>query len=467
MDDEYLRLEDTDKLLLQLAFQIHEVMTCKDKEKQKIEILSSSVAEKKNYIKELKTKLEILDQEIGERQKCLAHYKDDYKSLKITNSLLLKYESELKTELQNENIQTEQELTKYREQLENYSEVYQQFQGAHCQGPQWQQLLEKKSAQHQVEQRIKAYEDEIEMRKKMMQALRDYTPLPVLSQYVLKLVSLRQSTIQLRRKTELARQEMLTNMFKDKENKTEQTDKEITGFESCENKELQSNERLPSGNLPNEKDRYTINFDTSAEGDFVDQPEETHQDAEDVQKINSSKVENKVESQMEETTEVNILKVNPEQLSRNTENEIQADVPQQMSKTIPAQKHANEEKEDHLFPKASLSKVEGSQSTPSFSLQSFNLRSEESDSKYPGFFFSSNASPKDYFPVFSGSFFNPEVSCKEEVINSASSSKSKLDIFSASSTYEEMWVTKVLRRRAHTLPKACPSVMDDPSCVTC
>ncbi|XP_028664194.2 uncharacterized protein LOC114656748 [Erpetoichthys calabaricus] len=265
MDDEYLRLEDTDKLLLQLAFQIHEVMTCKDKEKQKIEILSSSVAEKKNCIKELKTKLENLDQEIGERQKCLAHYKDNYKSLKITNSLLLKYESELKTELQNQHVQTEQELTKYREQLENYSEVYQQFQGANCQGPQWRQLLEKKSEQHQVEQRIKAYEDEIEMRKKMMQALRDYTPLPVLSQYVLKLVSLRQNTIQLRRKTELARQEMLTNMFKDKENKTEQIDKEITGHESSENKELQSNERVSAGNLPNEKDRYTINFETSAE----------------------------------------------------------------------------------------------------------------------------------------------------------------------------------------------------------
>ncbi|XP_066544784.1 protein SIX6OS1 isoform X2 [Amia ocellicauda] len=162
-----------DNLLLRLAF-------------------SANISEKKTHLQEIKKKIDTFDEELIHRGKLVKHYKDNIKSMKATNCILLQYEKTLQAELERYQVNTNEDTKMYQERTESYKEVFQQHKARYCQNPLAQQLLQKQSERDEIEQRLRTIDQQIAERERELQALRGSPP--TASQYASQFAPMNLST---------------------------------------------------------------------------------------------------------------------------------------------------------------------------------------------------------------------------------------------------------------------------------
>ncbi|XP_029568307.1 uncharacterized protein LOC115161457 isoform X2 [Salmo trutta] len=160
-----------DSLLLQLALQTRDIAQKRDQINQQIQIGKANVADKKSYIKGIQKNIRKLEEESHHKQNIVKHLKGNTKSLKGTNSLLLQYEKTLQAELERRRDNCNEDMKVYQERIERYRKVFQQHRESYCQNPLAKQLLMIQSEKEELESRIKACEDQITAKEKVLQDL--------------------------------------------------------------------------------------------------------------------------------------------------------------------------------------------------------------------------------------------------------------------------------------------------------
>ncbi|KAL0985689.1 hypothetical protein UPYG_G00160530 [Umbra pygmaea] len=164
-------LGSMDGLLLQLALQTREISQRRDKLNQQIQISKSNVAGKKSYIEGIQRNIKTLEKESQNKQNIVKHLKDNSKSLKSTNSLLLQYEKSMQAELERRLDHCNQEMKVYQERIESYRKVYQQHKECYSQIPLAKKLLLIQGDKEEIESRIKECDEQIVAKQNVLQDL--------------------------------------------------------------------------------------------------------------------------------------------------------------------------------------------------------------------------------------------------------------------------------------------------------
>ncbi|KAJ8004391.1 hypothetical protein DPEC_G00135220 [Dallia pectoralis] len=168
-------LDSLDGLLLQLALQTREITEKRDQLNHQIQISKANVAEKKSFVEVIRGNIQKLEEESDHKQKIVKHLKDSTKRLKGTNTLLLQYEKTLQGELEKRQDHCNQDMKVYQERIESYRKVYQQHKERYCQNPQATNLLLIQGEKEEIERRIKAVEERIKAKEKLLQDLLGHT----------------------------------------------------------------------------------------------------------------------------------------------------------------------------------------------------------------------------------------------------------------------------------------------------
>ncbi|XP_058887329.1 uncharacterized protein LOC131738101 isoform X2 [Acipenser ruthenus] len=324
-------------------------------------------------------------------------------SLKATGALLNQYEKTLQAELQRCQADTEEDMKMYRDRVESYTEVLQQHQARYAQSPLGQQLLQRQSEREQIEQRIETYDDEIEQRERALQTLRDYTPPQSLTEYALQLASLKQNTSELQRKAASQRQTTsvleaaITSLKLKQQQSSEAEDRE---GKKAVNEEVPRNEQKE---LDKEQLREEENMQSSFPPPLVG--------------LNNNVMWRKVDERDNGAPIYLPDQLNNTVQKETIETETQEDLPPLPGKEDEGQERETEgreqdqmqekgnEEEEQVYPTTPPASIRLLSSTPTFTLQSPSLRSEEADS--PTFLFSMNSTPKGdpAFAVFDCDLF--------------------------------------------------------------
>ncbi|XP_041120673.1 trichohyalin isoform X2 [Polyodon spathula] len=296
----------------------------------------------------------------------------------------------------------------YRDRVESYTEVLQQHQARYAQSPLGQQLLQRQSEREQIEQRIETCDDEIEQRERALQTLRDYTPPQSLTEYVLQLASLKQSTSELHR--EAALQRPTTSVLEAAINSLKLKQQQSSEAEDREGKKAVS-EEVP-GNEEKEVDEEQLREEENMQSSFPPS----------LVGLNNNVMWRKVD---ERDNGAPIYQ--PDQLNKETmENETQEDLPHLPGKEDEGHERETEgreqdqmqeegnEEEEQVYPTTPPASIRVLSSTPTFTLKSPSQRSEEAHS--PTFLFSMNSTPKGdpAFAVFECDVFGTGSSHRED-----------------------------------------------------
>ncbi|KAI3356172.1 hypothetical protein L3Q82_017424 [Scortum barcoo] len=128
MDDQF-SLNNIDSLLFQYALQTRELSQKKNAINQQIKVCRAAIAERRTIIEQILNKNKKLDLEIRVKQSTVIHNKENAKSTKATNSLLLQYEETLRDELESrrasynhDTVSGQQPITEPEKQLKSQTE---------------------------------------------------------------------------------------------------------------------------------------------------------------------------------------------------------------------------------------------------------------------------------------------------------------------------------------------------------
>uniref|UniRef100_A0A3B1JQQ3 Si:ch211-241j8.2 n=1 Tax=Astyanax mexicanus TaxID=7994 RepID=A0A3B1JQQ3_ASTMX len=138
----------------------------KEELKQQIQY-RSSIQTKKQHIEETQKNIKKLDEEISQKQKTVKCFKENVKSLRGTNNLLLQYEKTLESELERRQDSCNQDKL-FQERIDNYRNVFQQYKEEYCKNPLAKQLLKFQAENEEMEKRIRAKEEEMIAKEKVL-----------------------------------------------------------------------------------------------------------------------------------------------------------------------------------------------------------------------------------------------------------------------------------------------------------
>ncbi|XP_071373495.1 shootin-1 [Centroberyx affinis] len=170
MNDQH-SLNNIDNLLFQLALQTRELSQKKNEINQQIKVCRGDIAERKTYIETTHRNINKLEEEITVKQNTVRHYRENAKSMKATNNLLLQYEKTLKAELERREESYNQDMEVYEERIASYRKVFQERKEHYCQNPLAKKLLSLQAEKEEIECRIKACEDLITIKQKELDTL--------------------------------------------------------------------------------------------------------------------------------------------------------------------------------------------------------------------------------------------------------------------------------------------------------
>ncbi|KAF3694944.1 hypothetical protein EXN66_Car010620 [Channa argus] len=134
--NEQLSLNNIDSLIFQLV--------CK-----------ADIAESRSCIESFHKKIKNLEEEIRVKQSIVIHNKENAKSMKGTNSLLLQYEQTLKAELESRQASYNNEMEVSEERIASYRKTFQSHEECYYQNPLAQKLLKLQAEKETIECRIK------------------------------------------------------------------------------------------------------------------------------------------------------------------------------------------------------------------------------------------------------------------------------------------------------------------------
>ncbi|XP_072542395.1 uncharacterized protein [Salminus brasiliensis] len=166
-------LTSLDNLLLQLVLRTRELSQKKEELKQQIEMYRSSIQDRTKYIDETRKSIKKLEEEILQKQKTVECFKENVKSLRGTNNLLLQYEKTLETELERRQESCNRDMKVFQERIDNYRNIFQQYKEEYSQNPLAKKLLNIQAKNEELEKSIQAKEEEIIAKEKELKDLRE------------------------------------------------------------------------------------------------------------------------------------------------------------------------------------------------------------------------------------------------------------------------------------------------------
>ncbi|KAF7709733.1 hypothetical protein HF521_016583 [Silurus meridionalis] len=170
MDDQS-GLVNLDNLLLQLALETRELDQKKDDLTQQIQMYRVNIQEKGKCIEESHKAIKKLEEDIQQKENTVKCCKDIVISLRGTSDLLLQYEKMLEAELERRQESYNQDMKMFQERMENYWKIFQQHKEEYLRNPLATKLLKIHSENEEIEKRIRATEDEIIAKEKVLKAL--------------------------------------------------------------------------------------------------------------------------------------------------------------------------------------------------------------------------------------------------------------------------------------------------------
>ncbi|XP_045910561.1 protein SIX6OS1 isoform X1 [Micropterus dolomieu] len=166
-----ISLNTIDSLLFQFALQTRELSLKKNSINQQIKVCRADIAEKRSHIETIRRNTKRLELEIRVKQNSVIHNKDNCKSMKAINSLLLQYEQTMKEELESRKASYNRDKEVYEERIASYKKIFQTHKEYYYQNPLAQKLLTLQDEKEEIECRIKACDDRITMKLKELDRL--------------------------------------------------------------------------------------------------------------------------------------------------------------------------------------------------------------------------------------------------------------------------------------------------------
>ncbi|XP_027146950.1 uncharacterized protein LOC109140364 [Larimichthys crocea] len=172
MNDEY-SFNNIDSLLFRFGLRIQELSQKKNDINQQNEVLRADIAERKSCIEAHQRDIKKLEEDIRVKKSTVIQNKENAKSMKATNGLLLQYEQRLKEELESGKASYMRDMKVYEERAASYRKIFQSHKEHYCKDPLAQKLLMLQADKEEIESRIKACDDQITMKQKELDHLTD------------------------------------------------------------------------------------------------------------------------------------------------------------------------------------------------------------------------------------------------------------------------------------------------------
>uniref|UniRef100_A0A2I4BWR2 Uncharacterized protein LOC106523338 isoform X2 n=1 Tax=Austrofundulus limnaeus TaxID=52670 RepID=A0A2I4BWR2_AUSLI len=175
MNEEPYLTDNINRLLFQLALETRELSQKKNDINQQIKGCRDDIAENKSSIGAIQENLKKLEEQAGVAQSTVKKNKENAKTMKVTNKLLFQYEQTLKTELESRKANYNNDLEVFEERISSNRKTLQSHKDYYHQNPLAQKLLARQSEKEKIEDRIKAWDDQIMTKQKELEHLTDST----------------------------------------------------------------------------------------------------------------------------------------------------------------------------------------------------------------------------------------------------------------------------------------------------
>ncbi|KAK2839694.1 hypothetical protein Q5P01_013434 [Channa striata] len=171
--NDHFSLQNIDSLIFQFALQTRELTHEKNELNKQIKVCKADIAERKSYIESMEEKIKKLEEEIRVKQDIVIHNKENAKSMKATNSLLLQYEQTLKAELNSRQASYNHDMEVSEERIASYRKILQSHKECYYQNPLAQKLLMLQAEKEEIECRIKAVDEQVTIKQKELDRVTD------------------------------------------------------------------------------------------------------------------------------------------------------------------------------------------------------------------------------------------------------------------------------------------------------
>ncbi|XP_014340924.1 protein SIX6OS1 [Latimeria chalumnae] len=187
-------LSNLDKFLLELVFQCEQASTCKEQEKQQIQIYITNVIEGKQEIGIHHENINQLDEEIVRLQKQNEQNKEKCKTWKPTYVLFSEHEEHLQKELKSIQANNEKDKKAYQDQIIQCREILWKHQAQHSESSLAKEYFKKKASLDEIQTRVLKCTEEIKQKENIFMNLLEPAPFRSFHDWALQIVSLRKNT---------------------------------------------------------------------------------------------------------------------------------------------------------------------------------------------------------------------------------------------------------------------------------
>ncbi|XP_044292187.1 protein SIX6OS1 [Varanus komodoensis] len=187
-------LNNLDKLLLQLVFQLQQASYAKEHERQQIQIYTAKVVEKKSEICQLQEDINKNDEMVSNLSKQNNSSKENCKAWKPTYIILNEHEKYLQKELEKHQESTEKDRKMYQEYMKQYQETFNQHQAKYSENVIAQEYYEEKKNCEEIQNRVLKLSELLKQKEAEIKDLQEPGLFQSLSSWGSQIASLRQNT---------------------------------------------------------------------------------------------------------------------------------------------------------------------------------------------------------------------------------------------------------------------------------
>ncbi|XP_033028619.1 protein SIX6OS1 [Lacerta agilis] len=187
-------LNNLNKLLLQLVFQLQQASYSKEHLRQQIQIYAANTAGKKIEICQLREEINKNEEAIACLRKRNNSCRENCNAWKPTYMILSQHEEYLQKELQNHQESTEKDKKMYQDYTTQYQETFKQHQEKYLATAIAQEYHQEKNEFEEIQNRVLKQSELLKQKEAEVIELQEPGPFQSLSQWALQIASLRHNT---------------------------------------------------------------------------------------------------------------------------------------------------------------------------------------------------------------------------------------------------------------------------------
>uniref|UniRef100_A0A8C5MVN2 Protein SIX6OS1 n=1 Tax=Leptobrachium leishanense TaxID=445787 RepID=A0A8C5MVN2_9ANUR len=187
-------MNNLDRVLMELVFQIEQDTQKNEALKEQIQIYTSSCLDEKQQILEYQEKLKSCDDKIFNLQKFSKSSREIRNTWKSTNDILTSHEDKLQSELESEVKITENEKIMYQDKLNQCKETFRYHQEKYMETPLAKTYYMKKQELDELQNKILQYREQRTKEEKHILDITGRAPFTSYNEWALQLATLRKNT---------------------------------------------------------------------------------------------------------------------------------------------------------------------------------------------------------------------------------------------------------------------------------